>query len=464
MTTQEMVNLEWTIKELASMPGEVVSKLIMTDYANGNLTRALALIKEASEQNPNPSWGFKIGDIKKEIVSKNDLETLNKLVEIAPNWYGGHQAKDSGGICVAIVTQNHVMLKALIESGTKLDYMSSNEASKLSSNPKLGLASYSDKAFEAKTAFYWASVLNDLEAVKIILGVADQELIKYQRVEKKGPRGGFHGYGREVQEDVWSAIVKNKSDAVAQYLFDQPEFQKLIIENTYPKSKEAEMGLKLLSPTQQKVVWAAFEESVGVDGAAKKSFVQTAWESTSYSKFRHNLILNHPDKYVKYANEFLVQKPTDCLQTGNAVRDWWESVECGSLDVVRFLEKNYPFVKDARKEDFPGDIRRIKRAAGPLLKALSSNQVETALYFAAQPGVLESETPLIKEYFTKGWMLPKGYKIGQIAEQKGLSLTHEQSKEFANEQFQSIKSLWENINLKARVQKEVTPKREISAL
>lgn len=464
MIPQDMKNLEWTIKELAAMPGDIVSKLILTDYSNGNIERALALIKESAIQNPNPSYGFRIGDIKKEIVSKNDLDTLSKLKDIAPNWYGGHQAKDSGGICAAIVTQNSIMLKALVEAGTKLDFMSSSEASKLSSDPRLGLVSYSDKSFQAKSAFYWASALNDVEAVKTVLTLADHELIKYQRVEKKGPRGGFHGYGKEVQEDVWGVIVRNKSSAVAQFLFDQPEFQKLIIENTFPKSKESEQGLKLLSASQQKIVWDSFEVSTDLNGTVGHSVASLSWNANSYNKFRHNLILNHPDKYIKYATEFLVQKPTDCIYTGNAQKDWWEAIECGSMDVVRFIEKGYPFVKDAKKEEFPGDTRRIKRMVGPLLKALYSNQSEAALYFASQPGILEAETPMIKEYFLKGWMLPKGYRIGQIAEQKGITVSHEKSKEFAAEQFEAIKSLWENINLKARVQSSPKVKKELSAL
>lgn len=460
MNDQELAQLEWTIKELAAMPGDIVSKLILTDYKNGKTERALALLKEASEQNPKPSWGFNIGDIKKEIVTKNDLETLKKLPQIAPNWYGSGHSKDLGGICAAIITKNKVMLDALVEGGTKLDMMSSNEAAKLSTDPRLNVTSYTDRAFQQKSAFYWAAVLDDVEAVKVVLNLADYELISYESVQKKGPRGGYRGYcTKEVKEDVWAAIVRNKSASVAQYLFDQPEFQKTIIESTYPKSKEAEQGLKMLSPDQQKLVWSSFELIEGVSSEAKVS-----WENNTYNKFRHNLIQNHPSKYIKYATEYLVQKPTDCIYTGRAVTDWWEAIECGSMDVVRFLEKNYSFVKDQKKEEYPGETRRIKRNVGPLLKALASNQSAAAEHFAIQSGVLEAETPMIKEYFTKGWMLPKGYKIGQLAEQKGLSLTHEQSQEFAKEQYKAIVSLWENINLKARVQSVPKQKKELSAL
>ena len=450
---------QWTSKDLAELPTALVMSIALAVYQKGDKPRALALIQEGakaptSHGNSSIYRDMETAKFREACIKANDLDTIELLPQIAPNWFGGQKALKMGGVSLAIVSNNKEMLQLLLASGTKPDTLSSHEVGK--ANPDLvkrikptNSWSGNTESYEGLSAFYWAVVSGDTDAAKMLVEKFpdDVKLTRSKQQEKKGVRGGHQGYTTVVYEDVWGSVVAAKQVQAAQWLFDHPLFKEQIFKQIEPTSNQWNSGrpshgilfesLEVLTKDQERQIWDHIE-TPPKSYAAGTPLVEFAWKNSSTTSFRTRLMEIRPEKYLEYLEKYA--RP---VEHG----EWKHALQRGTLDVVKALAKKYPHWLKQTWEDTPADTRRTKRQKGPLSEAFFNTKNENVVeWLSKQPGVMEAEAATIQEYLARGWG-HNGYNNPHRPSQANQT----EQNEWETKRKQALNASWERLRLKKRI-------------
>lgn len=422
---------QWSSSDIARFPISLILGIILVEFRDGNYEKAKELLRVGSMAHPDASLGSnQIIELKNFLIKTKQNELFKQLKTLAPQWFQSDSHHEHGGICMAVIMNNMGILKELLDQKPKtLDSKSAYDVSKL-----LPSYTYSYSSYDSKSAFYWSVHLKNLPAFQMFLDYNAPLIItktNYNTSSRKQSEV-------VVSEDIWGEIVKSSNSDMAQIIFEHPHYKEQIFksimdlsENAY-RPKRLLYGLSLLNATQQQLVF----ESIS-------STINKYWKTCP--NFRRILVEDYPERYINIFNQEQLHQKEDIKE--QSLEDFQNACIHGPLSIVKTIASTFPQFLSHTWEDFPAATRHTKRQRGCLSFALGHNNSEIVEFLSTQPGVMESETKLISEYFSKGWMQydKTHYRYHSS------SITAEEKKHYNL----SLKSLWEKTTLNFHVQENL---------
>lgn len=446
----------WSAAEIAEFPSGLVMNIVMFEYKRGNNKKVISLLQEYDNvsKGKDRGHGFTglIKDFKNAVVEKNDTEMLSILPRVAPDLFGAANNSASGGVCVAVLTNNMTMLSTLLEAGSIVDKMGNYEAEKLAAkngipdiSRRMLKTHYDGEDYASKSALCWAIATRNAKAVELLLKYSPElPMRQTTTVQLKGSRGAYKGSKTVDSENAWDSAMHEEMPEMAQIIFNHKEFKPLILKSIKDNlSQHTKLSwLYLLNSEQKNEIWKSLEIEFEANKDAFNSLNSVWLESGAI--FRKALMEHAPEKYIEYYKKFGIntlsygykrafgREPPPSI---NHV-DLHNALKSGSLEVVRFLVKEKPEWLSEKEEYYPGKTRATKRYKGPLAIALLSTQSSVAEYLSGFREIYESEYPQIENMIKNEVLIKGDYHLSQ---------------DDANKKEIDIKNIWDKIKLKRSI-------------